>query len=92
LGCPSKYNFAAGGLDLITVELAHPKRKKKATIDPIVLFIGSLLLACIHRSRGLQRTEVGLAFQRNHIWRPDVSSIDPGLIWIQWYRNFGIAF
>jgi hypothetical protein len=45
LSCPSKYNFAPGGLDLISVELAHPKRKKKATIDPIILFMGFLLFS-----------------------------------------------
>jgi len=43
LNCPSKYNFAAGGLDLIRVALAHPKRKKKAMLDAIILFIGYLL-------------------------------------------------
>jgi hypothetical protein len=35
---PSKLNLAPGGLDLIKVVLAHPKRKKK-TMDKAISFL-----------------------------------------------------
>jgi accessory gene regulator protein AgrB len=42
---PSKLNLAPGGLDLIKVVLAHPKRKKKTIVKVIILFIVPLLIS-----------------------------------------------